>query len=86
MEIDSSLAPLPLTWGDAAKCFSLVSASVQAIHGRLAVLETGAVQGKGAASLGKPRVRVPAGQTFETKAYGGTYETTDGITFRLKAP
>lgn len=73
-----AVARLPVKMGDFVSTIEMIKDALLDHKDRLQALD-----GLGQAKAVKPRVRVPAGQTFATKAFGGTYETTDGITFRL---
>ena len=71
---------VPVRTGDFIDTMTIFKDAHLDLKGRVDALDGGVVKSV------KPRVRVPAGHTFTTKAYGGTYETTDGINYRLVRP
>lgn len=79
-DLSPAVRTLPIKAGDFFDTLSIVKDALLDHKSRLDALDGGVVKSV------KPRVRVPAGHTFTTKAYGGTYETTDGINYRLVRP
>lgn len=80
-EFGSASLRQPITKGEAYGLFDCLAEAMKdtlpALRSRVDALDGGAP-----AKAGKPRVRVGA-KSYVTHNWGGTYETTDGITYRL---
>lgn len=71
------------TLGDLSDLMLPVCDALAALRRRVDVLEGRPAPDAGTKRV-KPRVRVPAGRTVESKQFDETYVTEDGANFRLR--